>query len=52
MTLQFSLPRLADVLNVLYILIGMLFVTRSGLMEEDAVEVLQCHGFHMSSFLM
>jgi hypothetical protein len=34
-------------------LVGMLLVSRSGLMEEDAVEVFHHYGFHLSSsFLM
>ena len=34
-------------------LIGMLLVSRSGLVEEDAVEVFHYYGFHLSSsFLM
>ena len=35
------------------LLVGMLLVSKYGLMEEDAVEVLQYYGFHLSSsFLM
>ena len=34
-------------------LVGMLLVSRSGLVEEDAVEVLHFYDFHLSSpFLM
>jgi hypothetical protein len=34
-------------------MVGMLLVSRSGLVEEDAVEVLHYDGFHLfSSFLM
>ena len=38
---------------VLYWLVGMLLVSRSGLVEDDAVEVFHYYGFHLSSsFLM
>ena len=33
-------------------LIGMLLVSSSGLLEEDAVEVFHYYGFHFSAFLM
>ena len=36
-----------------YWLVGMLLVSRSGLVEEDAVEMFNYYGFHLSSsFLM
>jgi hypothetical protein len=39
--------------NNLFILVGMLHVSRSGLGEEDAVEMFNYNGFHLpSSFLM
>ena len=33
-------------------LVGMLLVSRSGLVEEDAVEVVHYYGFHLSSSFM
>ena len=53
-----KISRLSDFLNrngtAYYgMMIGMLLVSRSGLEEEDAVEVLHYYGFHLSSrFLM
>ena len=39
--------------NSLVMMIGMLLVSRSGLVEEDAVEGFRYYGFHIiSSFLM
>ena len=38
---------------IIHWLVGILLVSRSGLVEEDAVEVFHHYGFHLSSsFLM
>ena len=33
-------------------LVGMLLVSRSGLVEEDAVEAFHYYGFHLSCFFL
>ena len=41
------------IIIIINLLVGMLLVSRSGLVEEDAVEVFHFDGFHLSSsFLM
>ena len=53
MDIPYDSVDLVYVLSMSYVLIGMLLVSRSGLVEENAVEVLHHYGVHLfSSFSM
>ena len=45
--------KVSSIILIIGWLVGMLFVSRSGLVEEDAVEIFHYYDFHLSSsFLM